>query len=90
VIGSTIDFGISAPVGHACAAGDAGRLPHRIVEIEHGLGTDAAEGHADHVIDLHLAAGTDTEPAIDAGIEVDGHGWMRQIGLWNGVGGKAG
>ena len=75
---------------HAFAAGDAGRLPHGIVEIEHRPGADAAERHADHVIDLHLAAGADAEPAIDAGIEIDGHGGMGEIGLDDTVGREAG
>ena len=83
VIGSTIDFGMSAPwTGlHTFSAGNASGQPHGIVEVEHRLGVDIAEGHSDHVIDLHLAAGAHAEPTIDAGIEVDRHGWMRQVGL---------
>src|SRR5680860_616123 len=72
---------------HAFAAGDAGRTSHRIVEIEHGLGADAAKRHADDIIDLNLAAGPDAKPAIDAGIEIDRHGGMGEIGLYNVVGG---
>ncbi len=45
---------------HAFAAGDAGGGAHRIVEIEHDLLGHAAARHADHVIDLHFAAGADT------------------------------
>ena len=58
---------------HAFAAGDAGRVPHRVVEIEHDLLAEAAAGHADHVVDLHLAAGADAQIALDAGVEIDRH-----------------
>ncbi len=58
---------------HALAAGDAGRLAHRIVEVEHDLRVGAAVGHADHVVDLDLAAGADAEIALDAGVEIDAH-----------------
>ncbi len=74
---------------HAFPAGDAGRLPHRVVEIEHGPRVDAAEGHADHVVDLHFAAGTHAESAIDAGIEIDGHRRVRKVGFQDAVGGEA-
>ena len=39
----------------------------------------AAAGHADHVIDLHLAAGAHAKPALDAGIEIDAHRDMAVI-----------
>ena len=58
---------------HAFAAGDAGRSAHRIVEVEHDLFAVAAAGHADHVVDLHFAAGADAESALDAGVEIDRH-----------------
>src|SRR5581483_9746416 len=37
---------------HAFAASDAGRLPHRIVEVEDDLLVDAAASHANDVVDL--------------------------------------
>src|SRR5437879_1233961 len=66
---------------HAFAAGDAGRFPHRIVEVEHDLGAGIAIGHADDIVDLHLAAGAHAEAALDAGIEIDAHGGMAAIAL---------
>src|SRR5262249_5236737 len=65
---------------HALATGDAGRSAHRVVEIEHDLGVVATPGHADDVVDLHLAAGTDAEIAVDASVEVDRHGGMAAVG----------
>ncbi len=58
---------------HAFTAGDAGRLAHRVVKVEHDLLVVAAEGHADDIVDLHFAAGTDAEIAVDAGVEVHRH-----------------
>ncbi len=66
---------------HAFAAGHAGRFPHRIVEVEHDLGLVTAIGHADHVVDLDLAAGAHAQPALDAGIEIDAHRRMAGVGL---------
>src|SRR6185312_13318658 len=66
---------------HALATGNAGRLPHRIVEIEHDLLGVAAAGHADDVVDLHFAAGADAEIALNAGVEIDRHGDVASIGL---------
>src|SRR6266478_8875264 len=65
---------------HAFAAGNAGGRSHGIVEVEHDLFAVAAPGHADHVIDLYLAAGADAQVALDAGIEVDRHGGMAAVG----------
>ena len=65
---------------HAFAAGDAGRGAHRVVEIEHDLLAMAAEGHADDVVDLHLAAGADAEIALNAGVEIDRHRGMAAVG----------
>src|SRR5262249_54753849 len=66
---------------HALAAGDAGGLPHRVVEVEHDLLGDAAAGHPDHIVDLHLATGAHAQIALDAGVEVDRHGRMAAVGL---------
>ncbi len=64
----------------AFAAGDAGRVPHRIVEVEHDLLGVAAAGHADDVVDLHLAAGADAQVALDAGVEIDRHRGVAAVG----------
>ena len=40
----------------------------------------AAAGHADHVVDLHLAAGADAQIALDAGVEIDRHRRMAAVG----------
>jgi hypothetical protein len=65
---------------HAFAAGDAGRLAHRIIEVEHDLRMLAAERVADDVVDLLLAAGAHAARALDAGVEVDRDAVVRQIG----------
>ncbi len=66
---------------HAFAAGDAGGLAHRVVEVEHDLGFVAAIGHADDVVDLHLAAGAHAQAALDAGVEIDAHRGMAAVAL---------
>ena len=58
---------------NAFAAGHAGAVAHRIVEVEDRVGVVAPPGHADHVVDLHLAAGPHAEAALDAGVEVHAH-----------------
>ncbi len=65
---------------HAFAAGHAGRIAHRVVEVEHDLLSMAAAGHADDVVDLHFAAGADAQIALDAGVEIDRHGRMAAVG----------
>ena len=55
-----------------------------------GFAVDVAEGHADHVIDLDFTAGAHAEPTVDAGVEIDSHGGMRQVGPQDAVGGEAG
>src|SRR6185503_13088607 len=47
----------------------------------HDLGFVAAIGHADDVVDLHLAAGAHAQAALDAGVEIDAHGGMAAIAL---------
>jgi hypothetical protein len=39
-----------------------------------------APGIADHVVDLHFAAGAHAARALDAGVQVDRHGGVAQIG----------
>src|SRR5437660_6671762 len=67
---------------HAFAAGDAGRLAHRVVEIEHRHRPVAAVRIADDVVDLHLAAGAHAARALDAGVEVHRDRRVRNIALW--------
>src|SRR5262249_60680950 len=74
---------------HAFAAGDAGRLAHGVVEVEYDFFAIAAAGHADHVVDLHLAAGADAEIALDAGVEIDRHRRMAAVGGERGAAGEA-
>ena len=81
---SSITDGISAPVGQACTHSPQATqvdLPIGIVEVEHDLGFVAAIGHADDVVDLHLAAGAHAQAALDAGIEIDAHRGMAAIAL---------
>ena len=64
---------------HALAAGDTGGGAHGIVHVEDDLRVMPAPGHADHVVDLHLAAGADAEVAVDAGIQIDPHRHMAVV-----------
>ena len=64
----------------ALAAGDAGAVAHRVVEIEDDLFVVAAGRHADHVVDLDLAAGAHAEIALDAGVELHRHRRMAAVG----------
>ena len=64
---------------HALAAGHAGGRAHGVVHVEHDLGVVAAEGQADHVVDLLVAAGAQAARALDAGVQVDGDGRVRQV-----------
>src|SRR5436309_1094991 len=73
---------------HALATGDAGRFPHGVVEIEYDLFAITAAGHADHVVDLHLAASADAEIALNAGVEIDRHRRVAAVGNRRGVAGK--
>jgi hypothetical protein len=61
---------------HAFTACDAGRIAHRVVEIEDDLRVAAAKGVADDVVHLLLAARADAARALDAGVEVNGHRGM--------------
>ena len=74
---------------HAFAAGDAGAAAHRIVEIEHDLFMMAARRHADHVVDLDLAAGAHAQIALDAGVELHRHRRMAAVGRRRGMQRKA-
>jgi len=35
--------------------------------------TSSSKSHTDHVIDLNFATGTDTQTALDAGIQIHAH-----------------
>src|SRR5690606_4969429 len=50
---------------HAFAAGDAGALAHRVLQVEHDAAVGAATGIADHVVDLRLATGPHAAGALD-------------------------
>ena len=75
--------GISAPVGQACTHSP------QATQVDAPIGSSksntifsrvAAAGHADHVVDLHFAAGADAQIALDAGVEIDRHGRMAAVG----------
>ena len=65
---------------HAFAAGDAGGYTHRVGEVEHDLRVRATKRVADHVVDLLFATGAYASRALDAGVEIDRHRRMREIG----------
>ncbi|MNX96035.1 hypothetical protein D3C86_1283350 [compost metagenome] len=74
---------------HALAAGHAGAGAHRVGHIEDDAGMIAAKCQPDHVIGLFVAAGAHAARALDAGIEVDRDGGVRQIGRHRLARGKA-
>jgi hypothetical protein len=51
---------------------------HRVGEIEHRARRRAAITHADHIVDLHLAAGALAQAAGDAGVEIDRDGGVAR------------
>src|SRR5262249_12012749 len=64
---------------YAFAAGNTRGLTHRIIEIENDFLVVAAPCHTNDVVDLHFAAGTDAEIALDAGIQVDRHSRVAAV-----------
>ena len=70
---------------HAFAAGHTGRCTHRIVDIKNRIGIMPTPGHANHIVDLHLAAGADAEVALDASIKVHTHCHMAVVQQRNAV-----
>src|ERR1700722_15299877 len=70
---------------HALAAADAGGGTHGIIHVEHDLCVLAAEGEADHIADLLVAAGAQAARALDAGVEIDGNAGVREIGCDRGA-----
>ena len=63
----------------AFAAGHAGRCAHRVVHVEHDLHVVAAKCQADDIVDLLVATGAHTAGALDACVEMDGDGRVRQV-----------
>ncbi len=59
---------------HAFTTRDTGGGAHWVIEIEGDFRGSTTAGHADDIVDLHFAAGTDAEVAMDAGVEVNAHG----------------
>ena len=64
---------------HALAAGNTGRGAHGVVEVEDDLFERSPRRHADHVVDLHLAAGAHAQRAMDAGVELHRHRRMAEV-----------
>ncbi len=80
---ATSRAGISAPVGQACTHSP------QATQVESPIGSSmsntifacvAAEGQADDVVDLLVAAGAHAARALDAGVEVDGDRRVREVG----------
>ena len=68
----------------ALAAADAGAVAHGVGHVEDHGSLCAATGEADHVVDLHLAAGAQAPGAVDARVEPDVDSRMRAIfGRWH-------
>ncbi len=65
--------------GGALAAGDAGALAHRDVEVEGDAGAVTLARPADHIVVLDLVAGADAAVAEDAGGVIDGDDRRRQV-----------
>ena len=67
----------------ALSTGDAGRLAHRVGEIKHDLSIMPPSRHANHVIDLDLAARPYAKAAMNAGVQVDTHCRVGSIKFGN-------
>ena len=65
--------------GHALAAGHAGRLAHRVVQVERDQRGVALAGAADHVVALDVVAGADAAVAQDAGVVVHRDHGVREV-----------
>jgi hypothetical protein len=59
-------------VGHTLAAGDAGRLTHRLVHVEADPRQEPFTVAADDLVHLDVIAGPDAAVAQDAGVVIDG------------------
>ena len=80
---STIAAGIRAPVGQAWTHSP------QATQVDGPIGSSwsntilacgVAVRHADHVIDLDLAAGAHAEIAVDAGVQIDRHRRVAEVG----------
>ena len=62
------------------SATDARAVSHGVFEVEDNGRAVSAVGETDNIVALLFAAGADTSSALDAGIEVDGDGRVREVG----------
>ena len=67
--------------GDALAARDAGRLAHRVVEVEADARRVTLAGAADDLVHLDVVARADAAVAEDAGLVIDGDDGARSV-LW--------
>src|SRR6185312_4594237 len=65
---------------HAFTARDAGRLAHRVVEIERDAGGVALAAAADDIVGLDVVAGAHAAVAQDAGVVVDRDHGIGHVG----------
>src|SRR5690606_29591292 len=66
---------------HALAARDARARAHRILEVEDDAGVGAAAGVPDDVVPLDVPAGAHAARALDAGVQPDRDGRVREVRL---------
>ena len=64
---------------HTLATGHTAAVAHGVGQVKHNRAVAAAQGVADHVVDLLLTAGAHAALALDAGVQVDCHGRVRQV-----------
>ncbi len=64
---------------HTLTAGHARRRTHRIIEVKYDLRIMTTTRHANDVVDLNFATRTDTEVAVNTGIEIDPHRDVRSV-----------
>ena len=64
---------------YAFATGHTGALGHGVVQVENDLAVRPTQRVANHVVDLLFAASAHAAVALDAGVEVDGHGRVAQV-----------
>ena len=69
---------------HTLATGHTGGRPHWVVKIESWIGIMPTTGHADHVVDLHLATCPHAETALNTRIQVHAHRHMTVVQKWDG------
>ena len=74
-----VDERASGAGRHAFAAGHAGGLAHRVVQVEGDARRVALPGAADHVVALDVVASPDAAVAEDAGVVVDRDDGVRVV-----------